>query len=158
MPTSWSSMDKFLTRLVRHWQWQHWVTQSLSYNTMQCNAMQCNAMQCNAMQCNAMQYNTIQYKFYFQMIIVKVHDTWQLKYIHNGHWVTDTESLTHSLCLSDCQDSVCDRTSTNIVIDSDSREVKPKIVFCFRMLKPVSLVRYWQAIKNAFWIFEKCFV
>ena len=25
--------------------------------------------------------------------------------------------------------------------DTDSREVKPKIVFCFRMLKPVSLDR-----------------
>ena len=38
------------------------------------------------------------------------------------------------------------------------REVKPNIVFCYIMLKPVSLVRSWQAIKNTFWIFEKYFV
>ena len=29
-----------------------------------------------------------------------------------------------------------------IIMYVKTREVKPKIVFCFRMLKPVSLVRY----------------
>ena len=33
-------------------------------------------------------------------------------------------------------------TTDGPVTDTDSREVKPKIDFCFRMLKPVSLVRY----------------
>ena len=31
-----------------------------------------------------------------------------------------------------------------------TREVKPDIVFCYRILKPVSLVRSLQAIKNTF--------
>ena len=35
----------------------------------------------------------------------------------------------------------CDSLSQSILSLSDSREVKPKIVFGFRMLKPVSLVR-----------------